>query len=330
MSNSRHAIVRYDDFYGMLSDSVRMRAYQLALRASVQPGDVVLDLGAGAGILGFMALKLGAAKVYAIEKSDAIELARAIAEKNGFSDRVVFLNANSKDVELPEKVDLIVSETLGSFAVDENTLDFTIDARKRFLREEGRMVPHQLRVFAAPVEAPACFEKLRFWQRICGIDFSPAFDVFSRKIMVEEIAPRQLLARPALLDEISLFERESPVCEAKVYFSFDRPGTVHGFAGWFTADLAPGVVIDTAPGKPPTHWKQAFLPIREPIVVTDRDIMELTLQVRAKENDSDDTSIAYQYRCTQLDQAASPPPPRKAPCPCGSGRKYKHCCGKTR
>ena len=137
MDVSRSAQTLYNDFYGMLSDSVRMEAFREAIQQVVKPGDVVVDLGAGTGILGFLALQAGAAKVFAIEQSDSMDLAKAVAAKNGMSDRIDFLNKNSKDVTLPVQADVIVSETLGSFGVDENTLEFTLDARDP-LSEAGR------------------------------------------------------------------------------------------------------------------------------------------------------------------------------------------------
>ena len=95
-----------------------MEAFKKAIDQSVKPRDVVVDLGAGTGILGFLALQAGAQQVFAIEQSDSIDLARTVAAKSNMSDRIVFLNENSKDVTLPVKADAIVSETLGSFGVN--------------------------------------------------------------------------------------------------------------------------------------------------------------------------------------------------------------------
>ena len=64
----------------MLSDSVRVDTYHRGIHRNVQPGDVVLDLGTGTGLLAFMASRAGAKKVYAVEHSDFIQVAREIAQ----------------------------------------------------------------------------------------------------------------------------------------------------------------------------------------------------------------------------------------------------------
>ena len=70
----------------MLSDSVRVQAYHRGIRRNVRPGDVVVDLGTGTGLLAFMASRAGAKKVYAVEHSDFIEIAREIGRHNGFTN----------------------------------------------------------------------------------------------------------------------------------------------------------------------------------------------------------------------------------------------------
>jgi len=64
----------------------------------------------------------------------------------------------------------------------------------------------------------------------------------------------------------------------------ERSGTIHGFAGWFEADLAPGVVLSTAPDKPTTHWHQSYFPIR-PFRVEAGDRVELGVRAVPSQHD---------------------------------------------
>lgn len=321
----------YEHYYDMLSDKVRMQAYREAIFKVVKPGDVVVDLGAGTGLLGIWAIQAGASKVYAIEKTNAIELAKAIAQKNNCLDKFEFINDNSMNVSLAEKADVLISETLGSFAVDENTLLFTNDARDRFLKDQGAIIPQSLELFVAPINDAEVYDKVDFWRNIEDIDFSPAFDLFSKKIMVESVNPKGLISQPVSLGCIDLMTSTENSFQAGQYIPITKKGCLHGVAGWFTVKLCEGIEINTAPNQQLTHWKQAFFPFDKPIQVIKGDVLDWKVNVAEKEMNSDDTSISYQYRCTQLinesvNSTQSKSVGRNDPCICGSGKKYKKCC----
>jgi len=322
----RKALTLFEDYRAMMADEVRLEAYRRAIDAVVREGDVVVDLGAGLGLLGFLALKAGAAKVYAIEKGDALGLARRVAADNGLSERVVFVDAHSLDAELPEPADVLLSETLGSFGFEENTLGFSIDARDRLLRDDGRMIPRRIQSFLAPVSAPKEHARRSFWRDVGGLDFSAALDESLSRMSLMDVSPSQLLAAPQCFADVDLRAVKSASLAAKLVFPMTRAGTCHGVAGFFRAELSEGVVIDTSPGQPSTHWQQAFFPYRESVALGARDHMELRFALTPKDARSDDTDVHYEYRATQL--AGEPPPAsRNQPCPCGSGKKHKRCCG---
>ena len=64
----------------MLADEARMRGYLRAILKVVEPGDVVLDIGSGTGILAYFACLAGARLVYAVNDTSShwVHLARGI------------------------------------------------------------------------------------------------------------------------------------------------------------------------------------------------------------------------------------------------------------
>src|SRR6186713_2546260 len=135
----------------MIRDEVRTRSYVEALRRTVRPDSVVVDIGTGPGILAMTACRFGARRVYAIEPDDVIELAREIAADNGFGERIEFIQAISTEVELPERADVVVAEIHGVLPLFGRSLATLIDARERFLAPSGAMVPFRETVHAAVI-----------------------------------------------------------------------------------------------------------------------------------------------------------------------------------
>ena len=300
MPDFRKQLLLFDDYREMLSDSVRMEAYAQAIAATVKPGDQVVDLGAGTGILSLMAARAGAQMVHAIEHSDAIELARRVAQANGLAERITFYRAMSTEIELPHKCDVLLSETLGSFGLEENTLEFTIDARKRFLLPDARMLPCELESWVAPVEHPAQREKAAFWDSVGGFDFSAARHESQKRMSVADIAPQQVLSPPQRFAKHDLRTQQETEAAARLLFRVSRPAAIDGFAGWFRVQLAADIGFATSPWDPATHWRQAFFPLDRPVEVIEGDFFELTLRIGARADHSDNSTVSYDYRCTQL------------------------------
>src|ERR1700674_2510715 len=162
----------------MLLDKGRCDAYREAIRRTVKPGDVVVDLGAGTGLLSFFALQAGARHVYAIEMSGIADAMAELIEANGFRDRITLIRKHSKKVRLPERCDLLVTETLSAFCFDtENIIEFVADARERFLKPGGRVVPESADTFLMPFSSDA-FGAGRLPPRYYDLDFKP----FSKRI----------------------------------------------------------------------------------------------------------------------------------------------------
>jgi len=266
-------MTKYTDFINyhlsMLMDNVRTDAYRQAISRVVKPGDVVADIGCGSGILSFLARRAGAKQVYAVESEDVIEIAKLVAVQNGMQDKVTFFKNVSFHVVLPEKVDVIVTETMGTFGFEEGILGSLTDARDRLLKPGGRMIPHSLELFLVPVEMPQFYQHVvDFWITGChGLDFSPV-----RSLTVNNFHPLKLhegtfLAEPKRVNRIVFAETTSKEIETELSVYAQRKGKLHGLAGWFNAELMPGFAISNGPNDKASHWGLAFFPIDKPVLV---------------------------------------------------------------
>ena len=252
----------------MLRDWPRMQAFEAALRELVHPGCVVLDVGAGSGVLSLMAAKAGARRVYAVERTPVARLARQLAQRNGLGHVVQVIEADMQQVRLPEKVDLIVSEWLGTIGIDENLLYPVLLARDRWLKPGGVMVPSVVRAWAAPAHlATRCdIDYLRI--NPTGLDLSELretsmHDLLCRRYQVRDhdlaSPPQVLWTTDTRTDNLAC--ALAPV-EADLDFPIAKDTCTNALVAWFEAELSPSVTLCNAPEAPETHWGQLTLPLR--------------------------------------------------------------------
>ena len=160
----------------MALDSVRNDAYTAALSRVITRDSVVLDLGAGTGVLGLIAARLGARRVYLVEPGDIISVAEEIVAANDLQDRVQCLHGRIEDVAVPEPVDVIVSVMTGNFLLAEDLLPVLFHARDTVLKPGGKLVPDGALMEAALVSAPEVHAThVSGWSNVShGVDLSAA------------------------------------------------------------------------------------------------------------------------------------------------------------
>lgn len=270
-----------DEHRQYLADTARLEAFAAALGAHVRPGDVVLDLASGTGILGLLACQAGAGRVYAIEMDSIVELARQIAHDNGLADRIVCIQELSSRVTLPEPVDLIVTDGAGRFGFEAGLIETLSDARRRFLKPGGRIIPSSLTLSLAPVEALEPWNQVDFWARpIRGLSFTAAHAIAHSTGYPRQFHIDELLADSAPLATLDP-SGGAEVISGRTEFEVRRNGTVHGVGGWFAARLAPGIVLTNAPGASGRiNRRNVFFPLREPVGVGRGDRVSASMHIR--------------------------------------------------
>ena len=183
--------------FDMLNDAGRNDAYDRAIRKAVErwktrrsggrersnsrsggksiktPGPLVLDAGAGSGILSMMAVRAGADAVVAIERqSHMADAGEECACMNGYGAAIQFvcrdvrrvftretagqpregLKPDGQLVEMTRKADAMVFEVFDSGLIGEGVLHVLAAAKARLLRPGATLVPRRARMFAQLIE----------------------------------------------------------------------------------------------------------------------------------------------------------------------------------
>ena len=262
----------------MMADRIRMDAYAEALRRSVRPGGVVVDLGAGAGIMSCIAAQLGAAKVYAIEPSDALQVGRAIARANHLEDRIQFFPACGKAVTLPERADVLVADLRGVLPALGGHFSAIADARERFLKSDGILIPKRDTVWAALVTAPDAYEELVGGWVYGSLDLSAGRRMAANSWKKRRVTPAQLLTSPAQWTEIDYGAVNATALAGQLEAEVHSASVAHGLSLWFDTVLFEDTGFSNAPSEPEAIYGQAFFPLLEPVPVESGDRVQIAIR----------------------------------------------------
>lgn len=272
----------------LIADTARNEALFQALKRVIVPGKtLVADIGAGSGLLGLMASKLGAKEVHLYEASpDVAQVAAAVLKQNRARNCHLYPCRSTDMLDAP-KVDVIISETLGNYALEENILETLADGLKRMLKPGGSVIPSRIRQYAAPVISARLSAELDAWQRVGhGLDLTPARTMSVNNVYVRLIEPKDLLdqGRSAKMwDDIDLSRPQKGTRKGEMVWPIAKEVTVHGFAYWWDAALGGDICLSTAPNAPRTHWEQLYFPLEAPITAAAGQSLLLSLRSRSSE-----------------------------------------------
>jgi len=271
----------------LIADTVRNEAFFAALTRAIVPGKtVVADIGAGSGLLGLMASKLGAKEVFLFETAEVAGVAAKVLKRNRVRN-CHLIPCHSTEFDGRVGADVIVSETLGNYALEENIVDTLKDACRRFLKPGGRVMPRAIAQYVAPVVSPRFDDELKAWQRVGhGLDFEIAEAMSRNNVYVRALAAGDLLdgGRGAVVwDRLHLNADTKSTRKGDAAWTMRAGHTIYGFALWWTAELDDTTSLSTAPDAPRTHWEQLYFPLLEPIAAKAGERISVTLHSKSSE-----------------------------------------------
>ncbi|SGY26200.1 BQ5605_C018g08709 [Microbotryum silenes-dioicae] len=284
----------YNDIHEvMLKDKVRTDSYRDFIMSNPQlfKDAVVLDVGCGTGILSMFAAKSGAKKVYAVDASNVVYKAQRSIKANGLSEVITVIRGKIEDLEIPEKVDIIVSEWMGYCLLYECMLDSVLSARDRFMKPTGLMVPSQTSIMLALFSGSAMVDdRVKFWDNVYGFDMSAMKEEIKDDALIDVVDGKEVVSDTIAISDI--VTQTTTVADLSFTSPFkltaNRSTTVNAFLAhfdtFFTSDarlmhsqseLKQGeVYFTTGAHDTPTHWKQTMFLLKEPIRVEAGTVIE--------------------------------------------------------
>lgn len=317
----------YFNYYGqlqnqqnMLEDQIRTEAYYKAIHGnrSAIEGKVVLDVGTGTGILSFFAAQAGAKRVYAVEGSEGMARnAQILVDRNGLSEVIKVISGKIEEVEIPEEVDVIISEPMGVLLFHERMIESFLYARDKFLRRspDSVMIPGSGTISLAPFTDGAMYadfgSRTKFWsnESFYGVDLSSMKDICREQIFRQPVVggfdPNTLMSATKVksFDFGSLSIADLHDISLEFDFELESTGVIHGLAGWFDVDLGGGMVLETGPKTKRTHWQQCRFFFRRPIGVNAGQRFCGELRMRVNEERSYNVIVKGQVNGIIIEEA---------------------------
>ncbi|KAG5243464.1 protein arginine N-methyltransferase [Salix suchowensis] len=288
----------------MLKDVVRTKTYQNVIFQNkfLFKDKIVLDVGAGTGILSLFCAKAGAAHVYAVECSHIANMAKEIVESNGYSNVITVLKGKIEDIELPvAKVDIIISEWMGYFLLFENMLNSVLYTRDKWLANDGIVLPDKASLYLTAIEdAEYKEDKIEFWKNVYGFDMTCIKKQAMGEPLVDTVDQNQIVTNCQLLKTMDISKMASGDTSFTVPFKLvaERDDYIHALVAYFDVSFTKChklMGFSTGPRSRATHWKQTVLYLEDVLTICQGEALTGSMTVAPNKKNPRDIDITIKY-----------------------------------
>lgn len=277
-------------YYAMTHDEHRNRAYRVAISRQVRD-KVVLDIGTGAdALLARFCIEAGAKRVYASEKLDAsYAQAKDLLAGLGLDDRILLLHGDSADVQLPEKVDVCVSELLGMIGSSEGVAVILNDARQRFLKDGGVMIPSRCATRIAAVSLPAEVANYPRFTELSGPYVQRIFETVGHaldvRVCIRNFPEANVVSDAQVFEDLDFSRIVDTEMRSEITLTMTRDARIDGFLLWLNLFTVDDELIDVL--REEFNWLPVFFPVFYPgVEVSAGDVIRAVCYVGPSDCDA--------------------------------------------
>ncbi len=243
--------------FNLLCDA-RMDLWYKAINSSVTEKDVVVELGSGTGILSMIAARK-AKRVYAVEvDSHLAQYSRHVIKRNGLSHKITVIEADARDVTLPEKADVLICEMLDTALIKENQIQVVNSALDNITHAKTRILPNK--VFTSVVASHTNYNFFGFEIPL------PYFET------MEVRKTTDYYTKPYTYHIASMNQKNDPHVKTNFKVKVTKRGVVNSIKMITRVEVCNGVMCE------PSYWfnPPLVLPV-EPIKVQEGDFLRISL-----------------------------------------------------
>jgi amino acid adenylation domain-containing protein len=279
----------YDEllYFAMTHDERRNASYKAAINRTVKD-KIVVDIGTGKdAILARFCVEGGAKRVYALEiLEDVYEQAKACIQGLGLAEKIHIIHGDSTTIQLPELVDVCVSEIVGSIGGSEGATYLLNDAR-RFLKPGGIMVPElsttKIAAFSLPSDLSAdpgfTTQTASYVKKV----FEQVGYPFDLRLCLKNLSPDDLVSSTGIFEELDFTHYIEPNYCQEMVLTVHKQARIDGFLVWLNLQTIEGEEIDILQEE--FCWLPVYLPVFYPgVEVTEGDSINITCSGTLSDN----------------------------------------------
>ena len=130
-----------------------------------------------------------------------------VIKENSMEDKITIMKGKAEDLNMSEKVDVIISEWMGYFLLFESMLDTVLYCRDNYLSSNGRIYPDKCNIQLVAFADDELYQsKVKFWGDVYGFKMSTMLSSTIEEPLIEVVNKEKIISKPVVIQEFDLMK----------------------------------------------------------------------------------------------------------------------------